>query len=89
MAPIYSSLQRAAADECLRTVFGDAYGALPLPRLSSREPNLDSLLIADVLGLADEGVDTFEAARRLQARIAPASLESYARTLAAGAERRG
>jgi hypothetical protein len=75
------SLRRAAADECLRTVFGAAYGALTVRQ--------GELLVSDLIGLDDDEQvrDLYEAARRLQSRVRPATLHSYAETLEAGAIR--
>jgi hypothetical protein len=76
------SLRRAAADECLRTVFGDHYGALTIRQ--------GELLITDLIGLDDDegNRDLFFSAGVLRARIGgPANLAGYAATLAAGDER--
>jgi hypothetical protein len=73
----HGSLVRGAADECLRTVFGDAYGATTLDQ--------SSLLIDDLIDLAnDEGIDSlYDAARLLQRRLVGSSLGAYAATLEA------
>ncbi len=72
------SLRRAAADECLRTVMGDAYG-----RLTLRE---GEVLVSDLLALDDdEGVrDLYESARILRDRIGGAqNLGGYVECLMA------
>jgi hypothetical protein len=75
---VVSGLERAAADECLTEVFGDAYGQLTVDQAS--------LLIDDLLELAarEPVRDLYEAARTLRWRIHPAPLASYAATLQAG-----
>lgn len=74
----FPSLQRAAADACLREAFGDQYGQLLMGQ--------DSLLITDLLMMAaDEGwPDLYAAARELAARVHPATLASYVDTLGGG-----
>lgn len=74
------SLQRAAADECLRTVFGDHYGQVTMDQ--------SSLLIDDLIDLdTDErNHDLYFSAGVLRARIGgPERLAGYAATLEAGA----
>jgi hypothetical protein len=82
----HGSLVRGAADECLRSVFGDEYGALPVDRRA-----LDSLLIDDLIDLANEdGLDSlYLAAEVLRDRIRPATLAGYAQALAAGRQAAG
>lgn len=78
-----ASLRRAAADECLRTVFGDHYG-----KLTIRE---GELLVTDLIGLDDDEHvrDLFESARILRDRIGgPNKLVGYAATLEAGKQAR-
>lgn len=76
----FHSLERAAADECLRTVFEDELADLTMDE--------GSLLITDLLRMnRNEGIgDLYEAARELRDRIHPATLKSYADALVASHE---
>lgn len=71
----HTGLVRGAADGCLRSVFGDAYGQL----LAGQ----DSLAIDDLIDLAnDEGrPDLYQAAQVLQRRLTGSSLAAYVLTL--------
>ncbi len=72
-----SALERAAADECLSSVFGGQYGDLTIAHAS--------LVIDDLLKMNHEERfgDLWVAATMLKHRIHPASLQGYASTLQA------